>query len=74
MRPSRVFLVAAALSLAPALRALSTHVAGAQPPSTDAVVPSPGATDSSTQVGLDAAASAGATQVKFELPGGSLND
>jgi hypothetical protein len=38
------------------------------------VVPSPGATDSSTQVGLDAAASAGATQVKFELPGGSLND
>jgi hypothetical protein len=57
MRSSRVFLVAAALSLAPALRALSTHVAGAQPPSTDVVVSSPGVTDSSTQVGLDTAAS-----------------
>ena len=38
------------------------------------VVPSTGATVSSTQVVLDATASAGVTQVKFELTGGTLND
>ena len=74
MRSSRVFLVAAALALATAMSVLPTQVASAQPPSTAVVVPATGATVSSTQVVLDATASAGVTQVKFELTGGTLND
>jgi hypothetical protein len=75
MRSSRVFLVAAALALVTALSVLPTQVASAQPPSTQVVVPATGATYvSSTQVVLDATASAGVTQVKFELTGGTLND
>ena len=74
MRSSRVFLVAAALALVTAMSVLPTQVASAQPPSTAVVVPATGATVSSTQVVLDATASAGVTQVKFELTGGTLND
>jgi hypothetical protein len=53
---------------------LPTQAASAQPPSTQVGVPSSGATVSGTQVVLDASASAGVTQVKFELTGGTLND
>ena len=60
--------------LATAMSALPTQVASAQPPSTQVVVPATGATVSGTQVVLDATASAGVTQVKFELTGGTLND
>ncbi len=74
MRLPRVFGVAAALCLGTVLSALPTQVASAQPPSTQVVVPSTGATVSSTQVVLDATASAGVTQVQFELTGGTLND
>ena len=64
----------AALGLATAMSTLPTQVASAQPPSTAVVVPATGATVSSTQVVLDATASAGVTQVKFEVTGGTLND
>ena len=74
MRSSKVFLVAAALTLATVLSALPTQVASAQPPSTQVLVPSTGATVSGTQVVLDASASAGVTQVQFELTGGTLNN
>ena len=62
------------LALATAMSVLPTKVASAQPPSTQVVVPSAGATVSGTQVVLDATASAGVTQVQFELTGGTLND
>jgi hypothetical protein len=74
MWSSKVFAVMAALGLATAMSALPTQVASAQPPSTQVVAPSTGATVSGTQVALDATASAGVTQVKFELTGGTLND
>jgi hypothetical protein len=69
-----VFVVTAALALATAMSVLPTQAASAQPPSTAVVVPSTGATVSGTQVVLDASVSAGVTQVKFELTGGTLND
>jgi len=72
MRPPRVFVVAAPLTLGAALSALPAHVASAQSPSTEVVVPSSGATVAGTQVVLDATASAGVTQVKFELTAGPL--
>jgi hypothetical protein len=74
MRLPRVFVGAAALALATAFAALPTQVASAQPPSTQVLVPSTGATVSGTQVVLDAIAPAGVTQVQFELTGGTLND
>ncbi len=74
MRFSRVLVVMAALCLASVLSALQTQVASAELPSTQVVVPSTGATVTSTQVVLDAAASAGVTRVQFELTGGTLND
>ena len=74
MWSSKVFVVMAALGLVAAMSALPTQVASAQPPGTAVVVPSTGATVSSTQVVLDATASAGVTQVKFEVTGGTLND
>jgi hypothetical protein len=74
MRFSRVFGVTAALCLAAALSALPAQLASAQPPSTQVLVPSTGATVSGTQVVLDASASAGVTKVQFELTGGTLND
>lgn len=74
MRSSRVFVVTAALALATAMSMLPAQAASAQPPITQVVVPSNGATVSGTQVVLDATTSAGVTQVKFELTGGTLND
>ena len=74
MRSSKVLAVMAALGLATALSVLPTQVASAQPPSTQVVVPSTGGIVSGTQVVLDATASAGVTQVKFEVSGGTLND
>jgi hypothetical protein len=79
MRPGRVFVVTAALALATATSALPTQVASAQAPSTQVLVPSNGATVGSNTGGgnpvvLDASASAGVTQVQFELTGGILND
>jgi hypothetical protein len=74
MRSSKVLVVMAALGLATALSVLPTQVASAQPPSTQVVVPSTGGIVSGTQVVLDATASAGVTQVKFEVSGGTLND
>lgn len=74
MRPSRVPVIAAALTLGAALSALPAQKASAQPPSTQVLVPSSGATVSGTKVVLDAGASGGTTQVQFELTGGSLSD
>ncbi len=74
MWSSKVFAVMAALALTALLTALPSQVASAQPPSTQVVAPSTGATVSGTQVVLDASASAGVTQVQFELTGGALND
>ena len=75
MRPSRVFVVAAAaLVLGTAASTLPVQVASAQTPSSQVVVPSSGATVSGTQVVLDATASAGVTNVQFELTGGALSD
>ena len=72
MRPSRVLVVAAALILGAALTALPALRASAQSPSTEVVVPSSGATVAGTRVILDAGASAGVTQVKFELTAAQL--
>ena len=70
---SRVFVVAAAaLVLGTAASTLPVQVASAQTPSSQVVVPSSGATVSGTQVVLDATASAGVTNVQFELTGGAL--
>jgi hypothetical protein len=60
--------------MATVLTALPTQVASAQPPSTAVVVPSSGATVSGTRVVLDATASAGVTQVQFELSHGTVSD
>ena len=66
----------AALALATTLIALPPQVAGAQPPSTQVVVPATGATvtDFDGPAVLDATASAGVTGVQFEVTGGTLND
>ena len=69
MRPPRVFVVAAALTLGAALSALPAQMASAQSPSTEVVVPSSGATVAGTQVVLDATASSGVTEVQLELSG-----
>jgi hypothetical protein len=76
MRSSRVMVVMAAMGLAIAMSVLPTQVASAQPPSTAVVVPSSGATvtDLDGPAVLDATASAGVTQVQFEVTGGILND
>ena len=74
MRTNRVLALSAALTLGSAVSMLSVQVASAQSPSTQVVVPSAGATASGTQVLLDATASAGVTEVRFEVTGGSLNN
>lgn len=74
MWSSKVFVVMASLALAIVLTALPTQVANAQPPSIQVLIPATGATVSSTQVVLDASASAGVTKVQFEVTGGTLND
>ena len=76
MQTSRVFVVLAALVLCTTLSALPSQVAGAQPPSTQIVVPATGTTfeDIAGPAVLDATASAGVTRVVFEVTGGTLND
>src|SRR5580704_738495 len=71
MRSSRVFVTTGALALAAAISVVPTEVAGAAAPSTEVVVPTSGVTVSGPQVVLDATASAGVTQVQFELTRGS---
>ena len=73
MRSSWV-LVGAASGLAAAMIMLPVQASGAQPPSTQVVIPVTDATVTSTQVVLDASASPGVTQVQFELTGGTLSD
>lgn len=74
MRSSRVVVVAAALGLTAAMSILPVQASSAQAPNSQVVIPATGATVSSTRVVLDASASAGVTQVRFELTGGTLND
>ncbi len=69
MRPPRVFVIAAALTLGAALSALPAQMASAQSPSTSVLVPSSGAALSGSTY-LDASAT-NATSVKFLLFGGS---
>ena len=73
MRPPMVFVTAAALTLGAALTALPAQMASAQSPSTQILVPSTGATVSGTRVILDAGASAGVTEVQFELSGALID-
>jgi hypothetical protein len=74
MRSSRVLILIAAFVLGAGMSVVPPAVAGAQSPSTAILVPSTGATVSGSSVVLDASASAGVTQVQFELTGGSLTD
>jgi hypothetical protein len=69
MRPPRIFVIAAALTLGAALSTLPTQMASAQSPSTSVLVPSTGATLSGS-TSLDASAS-NATSVEFLLFGGT---
>jgi hypothetical protein len=74
MGPSRIAIVSAALTLGAILTVLPVQVAGAQPPSTTVIIPSNNATASGTSQVLDAIASAGTTQVQYEITGGVLTD
>ena len=67
MRPPRVLVVVTAVTLGAALSALPAQMASAQSPNTEVVVPSSGATLAGTQVVFDATASAGVTQVQFQV-------
>jgi hypothetical protein len=69
MRPPRVFVIAAALTMGAALSTLPAQLASAQPPSTSVLVPSSGATLSGSTY-LDASA-LNATSVEFLLFGGT---
>ena len=69
MRPPRVFVIAAALTMGAALSTLPAQMANAQSPSTSVLVPSTGATLSGSTY-LDASAS-NATSVEFLLFGGT---
>jgi hypothetical protein len=70
MRASRIAVVGSALALAAAMSVVPLQVAGAQSPSTSVLVPANGATVSGSQVIFDASATAGVTEVQFELTGG----
>ena len=74
MRATRVLGVGAVLALVAAMSVLPVQVASAQSPSTSVLIPSNNATVSGARVILDAGASAGVTDVQFELTGGSLSD
>jgi hypothetical protein len=74
MGVSRVAVVSAALTLATAMSVLPAEVAAAQAPSTTVVIPASGSALSGISQVLDAAASPGVTQVKYEITGGTLND
>lgn len=69
----RVGAVSAALALVGAVSVLPVQAADAQPASPVIVLPSNNATLSGTQY-LDATASAGVSQVQYELAGGSLSN
>jgi hypothetical protein len=74
MRPSRVLVLTAALSLGAAVSVLPVEVASAQAPSTTVLIPANNATVSGTAQVLDASASSGVTQVQYEITGGTLSD
>jgi hypothetical protein len=74
MGVSRAVVVSAALILVTAMSVLPVEVAGAQTPSATVVIPASGAAVSGTSQVLDAAASSGVTQVKYEITGGTLSD
>ena len=74
MRPSRVLVLTAALSLGAAVSVLPVEVASAQAPSTTVLIPANNATVSGTAQVLDAFASSGVTQVQYEITGGTLSD
>jgi hypothetical protein len=74
MRPLRISVVSAVLTLAAAISFLPVQVANAQTPSTTVIVPSDNATVSGTSQTLDASATSGATQVQYEITGGTLTD
>jgi hypothetical protein len=70
----RIVLVSAVLTLAAATSVLPGQVAGAQAPSTTVVLPFTDATLSGLTQYLDAVATSGATQLQYELSGGSLSN
>lgn len=70
---SKVAAILAAPALASALSVLPVEVAGAQAPSTAVVLPASGTTLSGISQVLDATASSGVTQVKYEITGGTLD-
>jgi Bacterial Ig domain len=74
MGMARITIVSAALSLTAAMSVLQVQVASAQPPTTTVLIPSNNATVSGTSQVLDAVASSGATQVQYEITGGTLTD
>jgi YVTN family beta-propeller protein len=74
MRPIRIVVVSAALTLAAAASVLPIQVANALPPSISIIIPSNDATVSGTSQTLDATASSAVTQVQFEITGGTLTN
>jgi hypothetical protein len=67
----RIVFVSAALTLTAAMSVLPSQVANAQAPSISIIIPSNHATISGTAQDLDATASSGVTQVKFDITGGT---
>jgi hypothetical protein len=70
----KVVVGSAALMLVAAVSVLPVEVASAQAPSTTVLVPANNANVSGTSQALDAVASSGATQVQYEITGGTLSD
>ena len=74
MRLLKVAVGSAALVLVAAVSVLPVELAGAQALSTTVLIPANSATVSGTSQVLDATASAGVTQVQYEITGGTLSD
>jgi hypothetical protein len=74
VRPRRVVVGAAALVFVAAANVLPMQVASAQAPSSTVVLPVNNATVSGTSQVFDAVTSSGATQVQYEITGGTLSD
>ncbi|HVA06753.1 MAG TPA: Ig-like domain-containing protein [Acidimicrobiales bacterium] len=70
---SRVGLISGALILATAVGMLPAQDAGASPPSTTVTIPTNNSTVSGTSQVLDAAASPAASQVQYDISGGTLS-
>jgi Bacterial Ig domain len=70
----RVAAILGALAVVSAVGVLPAQVAGAQSPSTTVTIPTNNSTVSGTSQLLDAAASSGASQVRYEITGGSRTD